>query len=103
MIILPKTLSGGSNLKTAEALASGRPIVATNRAFDGFEGFRDVPGVTIHDDPDLFWDTVDGFLTGGISSVPRAPEIMEGLLWTECLKPMVHALEALAANPLVTT
>jgi glycosyltransferase involved in cell wall biosynthesis len=102
VVILPKTLSGGSNLKTAEALASGRPVVATSRAFEGFESFQELPGVTIADDADLFWRAVDGFLSGDIPNILRPPEAMRGLLWKDCLEPMVRATEALIVRPLVT-
>jgi len=93
-IILPKTLGGGSNLKTAEALASFRPIVATTRAFEGFEPFTGLPGVTIADEPDEFWCAVDGLLSGGDPVPPRPPEAMAGLLWSACLEPMVRAAES---------
>ena len=54
-ILLPKTHGGGSNLKTSEALLTGRPIVATTQAFVGFERWAGASGVTIEDDPVLFW------------------------------------------------
>jgi glycosyltransferase involved in cell wall biosynthesis len=94
-VILPKTMGGGSNLKTAEALASGRPIVATTLAFEGFERFADLPGVTIADEPDRFWAAADGLLSGSGAAPSRPPEAMTGLLWRECLRPMVRAAEAL--------
>jgi glycosyltransferase involved in cell wall biosynthesis len=92
-VILPKTYVSGSNLKTAEALASGRPVVATRRAFDGFESFMELPGVTIADDPDVFWAAVNDLLADDILTTTRSPEAMSGLLWSECLKPMVQAAE----------
>jgi glycosyltransferase involved in cell wall biosynthesis len=92
-VILPKTLPGGSNLKTAEALASGRPVVATSRAFDGFESFRDLPGITIADDPDIFWTVVNDLLARPAADIARPLVEMENLLWRECLKPMVRAAE----------
>lgn len=39
VILLPITYGGGTNLKSAEALVSGRPIVASPQAFRGFENF----------------------------------------------------------------
>lgn len=38
-ILLPMTSGGGSNLKTAEALLAGKPIVATPKALRGFTEF----------------------------------------------------------------
>lgn len=53
-ILLPITTGGGSNLKTAEAILSGRPIVATAHAFRGFEKFIELPGVFIAPTSDQF-------------------------------------------------
>lgn len=47
IILLPITTGGGSNLKTAEALLSGKTILATDVAFRGFEHWQDDPGVHI--------------------------------------------------------
>jgi glycosyltransferase involved in cell wall biosynthesis len=93
VVILPKTHGGGSNLKTAEALASGRPVVATRGAFIGFEKFLGLPGVTIADDPDIFWRHVDDYLAAPALPTCRSTETMRGLLWSECLKPMVSGAE----------
>jgi glycosyltransferase involved in cell wall biosynthesis len=95
-VILPKTLRSGSNLKTAEALVSGRPVVATSHAFDGFESFRGLPGITIADDPDRFWTVVDDLLARPAANIARPLVEMENLLWRECLKPMVRAAEDVA-------
>lgn len=45
--VLPMTSGGGSNLKTAEALYSGRHVVATPLALRGFEALADLPGVVV--------------------------------------------------------
>lgn len=51
VILLPILTGGGSNLKTAEALVSGKPILSTSLAFRGYDAFRDFPTVNIADDP----------------------------------------------------
>ncbi len=53
-IILPLTQGGGTNLKTAEALWSGKYIVATSIAMRGFERFIGQRGIYIADDPTTF-------------------------------------------------
>jgi len=53
-IILPIEFGGGSNLKTAEALASGKWVIATQVALRGFERFVGQPGVIVADTPDAF-------------------------------------------------
>lgn len=45
--LLPVTSGGGSNLKTAEALYSGRHVVATPLALRGFESFEGLPGLRV--------------------------------------------------------
>lgn len=94
-VILPKMYSGGSNLKTAEALVSGRPLVATRLAFEGFESFTDLPGIYIEDEPDAFWAAVNDRFADRSAAPVRSPEMMSGLLWRECLMPMVRAAEDL--------
>jgi hypothetical protein len=49
VLLLPIEYGGGSNVKTAEALLSRRPTVATTAAMRGFDAFREVPNMTIAD------------------------------------------------------
>lgn len=53
-VLLPIQFGGGSNLKTAEALASNKHVIATSIAMRGFDTFRDAPGVVIADTPETF-------------------------------------------------
>ena len=53
-IVLPLREGGGSNLKTAEALYSGLPLVATTVAMRGYETFRNMDGVIVADDAAAF-------------------------------------------------
>jgi glycosyltransferase involved in cell wall biosynthesis len=47
VFILPTTTGGGSHLKTAEALYTGKPVVATPHGMRGFEHLIDLPGVQV--------------------------------------------------------
>jgi glycosyltransferase involved in cell wall biosynthesis len=47
--MLPILSGGGSNLKTAEALALGKWVVATPKALRGFESFTNADGVILAD------------------------------------------------------
>jgi len=98
VVILPKMYSGGSNLKTAEAIISGRPIVATRLAFEGFEQWIGLPSVVIADDPDEFWGLVDGYLMNEHLEQSRPQESVEGLLWKNCLRPMIREAELTRAH-----
>lgn len=50
-ILLPIQEGGGTNLKTAEALASGKWVVTTSTALRGFEAYREASGVVVADTP----------------------------------------------------
>ncbi len=45
--VLPILTGGGTNLKTAEALFSGKWVIGTDAAFRGYEDFRNEPNVLI--------------------------------------------------------
>lgn len=49
VIILPIEFGGGTNLKTAEALLSGKYVVASRMAMRGYSKFENAPGVFIAD------------------------------------------------------
>lgn len=51
-IVLPIWEGGGSNLKTAQALLSGKKIVASNFAFRGFESYKNENELYLDDKPD---------------------------------------------------
>jgi len=53
-VILPISFGGGSNLKTAEAMASGKWIIATPTALRGFEHLLGEPGIIIADNHKTF-------------------------------------------------
>jgi len=96
VIILPKLYSGGSNLKTAEAVVSGRPVVATRLAFEGFEGVVDLPNVVIADEPNEFWSLVSHYMSADRIPVSRSAESVQSLLWQNCLRPMIEAVSSIS-------
>jgi hypothetical protein len=53
-ILLPINTGGGSNLKTAEALLSGKSVIATPLAMRGFESWIGQPGVFVEETPEGF-------------------------------------------------
>jgi glycosyltransferase involved in cell wall biosynthesis len=54
VVALPIDTGGGSNLKTAEALALGKWIVATTVAMRGYERFMDAEGLIVANDTASF-------------------------------------------------
>lgn len=93
-IVLPITQGGGTNLKTAEALWSGKHIVATTVAMRGFERFIHAPGVHIADDPASFKQA----LRSAMSSAPiklsqEDLSARQSVLWENCLAPLISAMD----------
>ena len=94
VIILPIKEGGGSNLKTAEALVSGRPIVATSFALRGYEDFSQSPGLVVTDTPSEFRAAIVDAL-----ALPAFPQNIErevgALYWPTRLRKMVDFVSAL--------
>ncbi|OXX36955.1 hypothetical protein B9J90_07110 [Vibrio sp. V09_P4A23P171] len=58
-IILPIWEGAGSNLKTSQALISGKQVIATSFAFRGFEEYEDEDGVLVVDSVEEFVSAMD--------------------------------------------
>jgi glycosyltransferase involved in cell wall biosynthesis len=86
-IVLPITYGGGSNLKTAEALASGLPIVGTSVAFRGFGEYIGRLGVTIADEPAAFANGIRALFEANVTG-PTIP-VPKELLWESTLRPII--------------
>lgn len=72
VILLPIAYGGGTNLKSAEALVSGRPIVGSPQSFRGFEEYIHSPHVSIAETSLEFKIKVTALLIGErITSVDR--------------------------------
>lgn len=85
-ILLPITSGGGSNLKTAEAILSGRPIIATEHSFRGFEKFSQLPHVTVTNSPQRFKSAVSKYLSSPFVSTDRTnDEIRSQVTWEHSL------------------
>lgn len=98
-IVLPLTQGGGTNLKTAEALWSGKYLVATTVAMRGFERFIGEHGVFLADDPITFKRTLRQVM--GLPPLALSPEDVDArrsVLWESCLKPLSGLLASLAAE-----
>lgn len=91
--LLPVTSGGGSNLKTAEALYSGRHVVATPLAMRGFEHLSDLPGLRIVQPGADFAAAVSRSLGEPQPAPdPRADQRRESLGWPQTLAALCDAL-----------
>jgi len=90
-IVLPLTQGGGTNLKTAEALWSGKYVVATSVAMRGFEKFIGGNGIQIADAPSQFKRAI----RNAMGSLPfklteEELNLRRQVLWESCLSPLVE-------------
>jgi glycosyltransferase involved in cell wall biosynthesis len=92
-LILPIGDGAGTNLKTAEALVSGRPIVATPMSLRGFEAHAQHPCLHLADTPAAFEVAMQCALAQRAADLPDARA--QSLLWPQTLAPLVPALNAL--------
>jgi glycosyltransferase involved in cell wall biosynthesis len=78
VILLPIAYGGGTNLKTAEALTSGRPIVASQQAFRGFNKYTGEKLVSVVDRSLEFKiETINKLMQPKQSFIPRNVKDLE--------------------------
>ncbi len=99
-IVLPITTGGGSNIKTAEAIYSRKPIVGTTTSFRGYEDVvAELSGIHRTDDPGEFRRQVKRAIDG---LVPRPVddrlELRRRVLWKEALAALPRELRSLARD-----
>ncbi|WP_457587931.1 hypothetical protein [Ensifer canadensis] len=88
---LPIPFGGGTNLKTAEALQSGKFVVGTKEAFRGFESYSSLSGVHIADNPEQLHAAVRNVMR--IDGAPLRNEgAVDALSWDHCFEPLLRAV-----------
>lgn len=97
VILLPVTHGGGSNIKTAEALLSDRPIIGTSTALRGFHAFRNASGVIVEDDPGQFRLLVQRALIASSSPPVHRPNT-DQLLWENSVREIPAVAEMMLAT-----
>jgi glycosyltransferase involved in cell wall biosynthesis len=86
--LLPIALGGGSNVKTAEALYSGKHVICTETAMRGFEEFKDLPNLTIVNTQDRFQWAIRQALSSDCKLTPdteKERRMRQRLTWSVCL------------------
>ena len=90
VVLLPIAYGGGTNLKTAEALASNKPIVASQSAFRGYEDFSKLEGVHVAKNSlDFKIKTIASLTATGEKTIERDTT---SLLWENTLNPIIQLL-----------
>jgi FkbM family methyltransferase len=99
VVLLPITTGGGSNLKTAEAIYSGRPVLATPHALRGYGEASRWPTITVADTADDFRRQLRALLDGSTPGVPTDYDrIRDAVTWARALEPLAHAVDAWATR-----
>jgi hypothetical protein len=95
-IVLPITQGSGTNLKTAEALWSGKHIVATTVAMRGFERFMNAPGVHLGDEPASFKRALRRAMSAAPITLSQDDlSARQSVLWQNCLASLISAINHL--------
>ncbi len=96
VLLLPITEGGGSNLKTAEAILSGKKIVATSYAFRSFEQYLDLPNIYMSDSPDEYKKLIVKAVHAPYEErTIEQIKLAEQVQWKYCLKPMLEGAKGL--------
>jgi glycosyltransferase involved in cell wall biosynthesis len=96
--LLPIGGGGGSNIKTAEALYSGRPVVCTRTALRGFERFAGLPEVTIAETPTQFQEGIRKVLEEPAAASAEGAALRASLTWDACLADVPREVARLLAE-----
>jgi hypothetical protein len=97
VLILPITSGGGSNLKTAEAILSGKKIVSTNYAFRGYEEYKKLPNIYLADiKSDFISALLQALKSQYIERSPSEIKLAEHVQWNYCLMPLLPELKRLS-------
>jgi glycosyltransferase involved in cell wall biosynthesis len=98
-IVLPITIGGGSNIKTAEAIFSGKPVVGTTLSLRGFERALGLPHVYRTDVTSEFRRLVKAALDRSLPpGGPDRPDVRRSVLWSETLKGLPAEIAALQSR-----
>jgi glycosyltransferase involved in cell wall biosynthesis len=96
LILLPITTGGGSNLKTAEAIYSGKPLLATPHALRGYGDAGRWPTLTVAATADAFRRCMRAVLDRPTPDEPANYEsIREQVTWRRSLQSLAQAMLAL--------
>ncbi len=97
-LILPIGSGGGTSLKTAEALISGRPVITTEAGLRGFEPFASHPQVSLAAAPAEFGECLRRTLVAD-RQAPANDAGRQRLTWAHALAPLPQVLSIRRDSP----
>lgn len=96
IILLPIVDGGGSNLKTAEAILSGKKVVATNFAFRGYEKYMKLPNIYTADGPEEFRQKIIEAVNTPLQERSDEENTLAAQVeWKHCLSDMIKEVSKL--------
>lgn len=85
-VLLPITSGAGTMLKTAEAIHSGKHVIATEKSMRGFGTFSTSPGIAVVENAVAFKREVRRAMDSPLPSISKEErEKRDSLLWESCL------------------
>ncbi len=99
-IVLPITKGGGSNIKTAEAVHAGKPVIGTTKSFRGYERVLPLPHIYRVDDPTQFQRLTRAALDGVLppAAGPDDRALRDSVLWRQTLNALPAEFAALTTR-----
>lgn len=96
-VLVPIFLGQGSNLKTADALASGAPVIMTEKSTHGYEDLLELDreGVWVATTPEEFRAAMSAALDAPQASAPLGLARRARLTWSSRLQPLVELIDSL--------
>lgn len=96
-VLVPITIGQGSNLKTADALASGAPVILTERAVRGYEDVLDADseGVTVVESITEFRAAMRAAVEAPTRTSPVGVPRRQMLTWDQRLQPFLELVTSL--------
>jgi glycosyltransferase involved in cell wall biosynthesis len=93
LFVLPILKGSGSNLKTAEALFSGKWVVGTPVSFRGFERFAMLPNVIVANPGQEFRSAIETAMAAPFPVLSgEQQQMLRALTWACTLAPMMDAI-----------
>lgn len=103
VIVLPISSGGGSNLKTAEAISSGKLIVATDFALRGFDKYRYLPTIRVASTAEDFRNKIITALDDSAHLTGKSLKLARTVEWKYITQPMVNSVNRLIVYNLVNS
>ena len=96
-VLIPVFVGEGSNLKSADALASGSPVIMTERSTRGYEDViaHDDEGVTVVKSADKFRSAMTAAIKAAAPTAEVGVNRRPKLSWRRRLAPLLHVVESI--------